>query len=208
VQRRPPERSGLCGLGGTAGGEQAAQRSAADPADQFHDLAKVRVAGSNPVVRSRGAPRRSPFGGLLTCQGSLAPEEDPSADGSLCGPLTRPPRTSRGNSCKRATPNGSRTTLLTCRRTGHTWFDGRPLASGHPGDGRETRGAQRPYRTGTVSTQRPTSPADETGHVASSEGARSGLTMTRVTAHPLSWPGDGRPSRHGPLSSAARSSPS
>ena len=47
-----PETGRLCGLGGTAGGEQAAQRSRAEPADQIHDLAKVTVAGSNLVVRS------------------------------------------------------------------------------------------------------------------------------------------------------------
>ena len=41
------------GLGGRTDGRQPAQRTPAVYPDEFHNFAKVRVAGSNPVVRSK-----------------------------------------------------------------------------------------------------------------------------------------------------------
>ena len=43
---------GLDGLGGRAGGQETTSGTGTDSADVNHNLAKVRVAGSNPVVRS------------------------------------------------------------------------------------------------------------------------------------------------------------
>ena len=56
-QRSRPDRSGLCGLGGRTDGRQPAQRIPAICPDEFHNFAKVRVAGSNPVVRSHPKPQ-------------------------------------------------------------------------------------------------------------------------------------------------------
>ena len=43
---------GLDGLGGRTGGQETTSGDWTDQTDGNHNLAKVRVAGSNPVVRS------------------------------------------------------------------------------------------------------------------------------------------------------------
>ena len=43
---------GLDGLGGRIGGQDTTSGDWTDPADEYLHVAKVRVAGSNPVVRS------------------------------------------------------------------------------------------------------------------------------------------------------------
>ena len=56
VERVKPcalQRGGLCGLDGRASGEKPSERRRNRWTEPLHGLAKVRVAGSNPVVRSK-----------------------------------------------------------------------------------------------------------------------------------------------------------
>jgi hypothetical protein len=70
------------GFSGRSADGRPAQRIRQDVADELKHLAKVRVAGSNPVFRSNGAPGRGGFRGLpvlRNLEGSATSPDDDRA---------------------------------------------------------------------------------------------------------------------------------
>ena len=59
---------GLDGLGGRMGGQETTSGDWTDQTDGNHNLAKVRVAGSNPVVRSIVTPGQGMFLKSVECE--------------------------------------------------------------------------------------------------------------------------------------------